>query len=66
MPTYGIVVKVGPGVVNREGVLEPVDLSPGEVVWFGKHAGYKVMVEDEEFLILRELDVFGTSEVIQD
>lgn len=66
LPTYGVIVSIGPGLKDRDGVLEPVDLKVDEVVWFGKHAGYKIQVEDEEFLILRELDVFGTSVIIND
>lgn len=66
LPSYGVIVDVGPGMKDENGTLHPVQYHAGQVVWFGRHAGYAISVEDEEFLILREIDIFGTSKVIED
>lgn len=66
LPSYGVVVSVGPGLPDESGQVRPVQYQPGQVVWFGRHAGYAISVDDEEFLILREIDIFGTSKVIED
>jgi len=61
LPETGVVVKTGPGILDEDRVLHPVAIEPGTVVFFGRHAGYAINVGDEQFMIIRELDVFGTS-----
>lgn len=56
-PAEGIVVTVGPGVY-RDGELQPVSIKEGERVLFGKYAGVSVKVGFQEFLVLREEDIF--------
>jgi chaperonin GroES len=40
----------------------PVDLRVGDQVLFGKYSGTEVKIDDEEYLIMREGDIFGVVE----
>lgn len=56
-PAEGIVVATGPGIF-RDGELQPVTIRVGERVMFGKYAGVALKVGFQEFLVLREEDIF--------
>jgi chaperonin GroES len=56
-PAQGVVVATGPGKYEY-GVFQPVNIQPGDHVLFGKFSGQEVKVGVDEFLILREEDVF--------
>lgn len=61
-PAEGIVVAVGPGkYVNGE--LQKTNIAVGERVVFGKFAGAEVKVGFENYLVLREEDIFLVKEV---
>ncbi|TVR78863.1 MAG: co-chaperone GroES [Chitinophagaceae bacterium] len=53
-PQKGKVVAVGNGKKD-----EPVTLKVGDQVLYGKYAGTEITVEGEDFLIMRESDVFA-------
>lgn len=54
-PTTGKVVAVGPGRLNDKGGRHPMEVEPGDVVMFNKHAGTDV----DGLTLLRESDVLG-------
>ena len=54
----GEVVAVGAGKLH-EGKRTPLDVEVGDRVLFGKYSGTDIKIEDEEYLILREDEVFG-------
>lgn len=54
-PDKGVVMAVGPG---EEG--KPVTVSEGDIVLYGKDTGMKVKIENKEFLIMRNIDIYGT------
>ena len=56
-PAQGVVVAVGPGKYI-DGDLQKVNIQVGDYVLFGKFAGAEVKVGVEDFLILREEDIF--------
>jgi chaperonin GroES len=56
-PAQGVVIATGPGKFEY-GVFQPVTTQVGEHVLFGKFSGQEVKVGVEEFLILREEDIF--------
>jgi chaperonin GroES len=57
-PQQGMVVAVGTGkVVNQ--TLVPLDVKAGDTVLFGKYSGTEVTVDDADFLILREDEIFA-------
>ncbi len=58
-PQQGEVVAVGEGKLLDNGTRITPAVKPGEVVLFGKYAGTEIKLEGEEYLILREDDIFG-------
>jgi len=58
-PQKGRVVSTGKGKVTEEGKLLPLEVKSGDEVLFGKYAGTEFKVEGEEFLMMREDDIFG-------
>ncbi len=61
-PIQGKVVAVGKGKVKEDGTVLPLDLKVDDVVLFGKYAGTDVKYQGEEYLILREDDIFAVIE----
>ena len=53
-PQKGKVVAVGPGKKD-----EPVTVSVGDVVLYGKYAGTEISVDGQDYLIMRESDIFA-------
>ncbi len=58
-PQEGEVVAVGPGRMTDEGKRIAMELKKGDHVIYAKYAGTEVKLEDEEFLILREIDILA-------
>jgi chaperonin GroES len=58
-PVVGEVVAVGPGKVSDEGKKVPMEVKVGDKVLYGKYSGTEVTVEGEEYLIMREADIFA-------
>ncbi len=58
-PVVGEVVAVGPGKVSDDGKKVPMEVKVGDKVLYGKYSGTEVTVEGEEYLIMREADVFA-------
>jgi chaperonin GroES len=61
-PQQGEVIAVGDGRILEDGTRVPVDLRVGDQVLFGKYSGTEVKIDDEEYLIMREGDIFGVVE----
>lgn len=61
-PQEGEVVAVGPGKMQEDGNVRPMNVKAGDRVLFGKYAGTDVKIEDEEYLIMREDDILGVLE----
>jgi len=58
-PLEAEVIVVGPGKVNDDGKLVPVDVKKGDRVLIGQYAGTDVEVDGEEFVIVRQDDILG-------
>jgi chaperonin GroES len=58
-PQRGSVLAVGPGKLDNNGTLRPVDLKAGDEVLFGKYSGTEVKVDGQDLLIMREEDILG-------
>jgi chaperonin GroES len=58
-PVIGEVVAVGPGKVTEEGKKVAPEVKVGDKVLYGKYSGTEVTVEGEEYLIMREADIFA-------
>ncbi len=53
-PQKGKVVAVGNGKKD-----EPMTVKAGDLVLYGKYAGTEISIEGEDFLIMRESDIFA-------
>jgi chaperonin GroES len=61
-PQQGRVVAVGPGRLTEEGTRRAMTVRPGDLVIFGKYAGTEFKMDDKEYLILREDDIYAVLE----
>jgi chaperonin GroES len=60
-PQKGTVIAIGPGRVEN-GTKIDMTVSEGDEILYGKYAGTEVTIEGEEYLIMRESDIFGVIE----
>lgn len=58
-PVIGEVVAVGPGKITDEGKKIAPEVKVGDKVLYGKYSGTEVTIEGDEYLIMREADVFA-------
>lgn len=58
-PVQGEVVAVGPGRVSDDGKKIPMEVKKGDKVLYGKYSGTEVTIDGEEYLIMRESDIFA-------
>jgi len=61
-PQQGEVVAVGPGKVLDNGKVAPMDVKPGDRVYYGKYSGTEVKLNGDELVVLRQDDVLGIVE----
>ncbi len=62
-PMQGKIVEVGPGRMTDDGKKIPLEVKKGDRVLYGKYSGTEVSIAEEEYLIMRESDIFA---IIQD
>ena len=53
------VVAAGPGRHSDDGKLVPMEVKVGDKVLYGKYSGTEVTLDGEEYLIMRESDIFA-------
>ncbi len=58
-PVIGTVIAVGPGKRTDDGKIQPLDVKVGDKVLYGKYSGTEVTIDGEEYLIMRETDLFA-------
>lgn len=58
-PVIGEVVAVGPGKVTDDGKKILPEVKVGDKVLYGKYSGTEVTIDGDEYLIMRESDVFA-------
>lgn len=62
-PKQGEIIAVGPGAMNDDGKVTPLDVKVGDRVLFGSFAGTEVKTEEEEdYLLMSEEDVLAVIE----
>jgi chaperonin GroES len=54
-PQKGTIIAVGPGKKD-----EPMHLSVGATVYYGKYSGTEINLDGKDYLIMRASDVFGS------
>lgn len=58
-PIEGTIVAVGPGKVSDDGKVVKMEVKEGDKILYGKYSGTEVTVEGEDYLIMRESDIFA-------
>jgi len=58
-PVEGTIVAAGPGKVADDGKAIKMEVKVGDKVLYGKYSGTEVTINGEEYLIMRESDIFG-------
>ncbi len=58
-PIEGTIVAVGPGRITDDGKEIKMTLKVGDTVLYGKYSGTEVKIEGEDYLIMRESDIYG-------
>ncbi|NLX05217.1 MAG: co-chaperone GroES [Phycisphaerae bacterium] len=61
-PQQGTVVAAGPGKTLKDGARGPMEVKPGDKIYYGKYAGTDVEIDGQKYVILRESDVLGVVE----
>lgn len=58
-PMQGTVVALGTGKLDDKGKLIPFSVKVGDTVLYGKYSGTEVKLNGEEYLMMRESDLFA-------
>jgi len=58
-PQRGELVAVGPGKAADNGTLITPQVKVGDQVLYGKFAGTEISIDGEDYLIMRESDIFA-------
>ncbi len=58
-PMQGEIIEVGPGRVTDEGKNIAMQVKKGDRILYGKYTGTEVSIEGDEYLIMRESDIFA-------
>jgi chaperonin GroES len=61
-PQEGEVIAVGPGARDESGKIQPLDVSVGDRILFGKWSGTEVKLDGQDLLIMKESDILGVLE----
>jgi len=58
-PQQGEIIAVGQGKTAEDGKLTPLCVKAGDKVLYGKYSGTEISIDGEDFLIMRESDIFA-------
>ena len=58
-PQMGKIVAVGPGKVSDSGSDIKMTVKVGDKVLYGKYSGTEITFENEDYLIMKENDIFA-------
>ena len=58
-PQEGKVVAVGPGKISDSGNTIKMTVKVGDKVLYGKYSGTEIIVNNQEYLIMKENDIFA-------
>ncbi|MBI5645844.1 MAG: co-chaperone GroES [Ignavibacteriae bacterium] len=58
-PMQGEIMAVGPGKVGDDGKNIAMEVKVGDKVLYGKYSGTEVRIDSEDYLIMRESDIFA-------
>jgi chaperonin GroES len=58
-PMQGEIIAIGTGKVSDDGKVIALEVKVGDKVLYGKYSGTEVNIDDTEYLIMRESDIFA-------
>ncbi len=58
-PQEGKIIAVGEGKKTDDGKTIAPSVKVGDIVLYGKYSGTEIRIDEEEYLIIREEDIFG-------
>lgn len=58
-PMEGEIVEAGPGRTTEDGKKIDLEVKKGDRVLYGKYSGTEVSIEGQEYLIMRESDIYA-------
>jgi chaperonin GroES len=58
-PQEGEIIAVGTGKRTEDGKVIALDVKVGDKILFGKYSGTEVKIDDVEYLIMSQDDIFG-------
>lgn len=58
-PEFGVVIKVGPGLMHATGMVVPTTVQVGDMVYFNKYSTTKFKVDKEDYYVVREEDIIS-------
>ncbi|KAA3660558.1 MAG: co-chaperone GroES [Calditrichaeota bacterium] len=58
-PMQGEVIAVGPGKRGDGGDVIAMEVKVGDKVLYGKYSGTEISVDNDDYLIMRESDIFA-------
>ena len=58
-PQVGKIVAIGPGKISDTGNAIKMTVKVGDKVLYGKYSGTEVTFENEDYLIMKENDIFA-------
>ena len=58
-PVEGTIVAAGPGRKSDDGKIVEMEVKVGEKILYGKYSGTEITIGGEEYLIMRESDIFA-------
>ncbi|MDR0549380.1 MAG: co-chaperone GroES [Deltaproteobacteria bacterium] len=61
-PQQGKVIAIGEGKLVDNGTRVQAGVKPGDNILFGKYSGTEIKLDGEEYLIMRDDDIFGILE----
>jgi chaperonin GroES len=65
-PQEGKIVAVSRGKRLEDGSLNPLDVAVGDHILYGKYTGSEIKLAGEEYLIVREDEVLGVLEGVEE
>ncbi len=58
-PMEGEIIEVGSGRLSDDGKLVDLEVKKGDRVLYGKYSGTEISIDGDEYLIMRESDIFA-------
>jgi chaperonin GroES len=58
-PMEGEIIEVGPGRTTEDGKKVDLEVKKGDRILYGKYSGTEVSIDGQEYLIMRESDIYA-------